>query len=288
MSTTGLGWQTWLNRAFRLAAGLLSPRNPLRRWAADCWNRLLLSSGATVGVAVGGEFIRMLPQFRSMTADYEAGALRAFLGRIRPGDTVWDVGANIGVYTVLSARRVGSGGRVVAWEPTGVTSSILRSHLAANGLQERCTVMQAAVNDGSVDSVCFREDHPDQPLSTNRISSDGIGTPVPAESLDRWVGRLGAAPNVVKIDIEGAEVMALRGAERLMAPVAGIRPVFMVAVHPQFLPEFGCRPEELEMVASARGYIWQDLAGRRARPLEYAEYLLVPGENASDRANNSQ
>jgi hypothetical protein len=83
---------------------------------------------------------------------------------------------------------------------------------------------------------------------------------------------------VIKIDIEGAEVVALRGAESVMT-AAGTRPVLLVAVHPQFLPEFGCTPRQLTELARQRRFRTFDMQGQAADPVEYAEYLWVPEEN---------
>src|ERR1700730_2452 len=156
--------------------------------------------------------IRLATEFRTFSLDYEAAALRSFLRLAGPGHVVWDVGANMGIYTLLAGNRVGPSGRIVSWEPSPRTFALLQRHIAANDLGDRCQAIQAAVNDGSAVKVQFAANQPDS--STNRLftavrSEDPGLVEVEADSLDSWCRKLGHHPDVVKIDVEGAEVFAL-------------------------------------------------------------------------------
>lgn len=72
---------------------------------------------------------------------FEASTTRAYEGIVRPGDTVLDIGANIGAHTLPLARLVGPAGRVVAFEPTRYAHDKLLINLSLNApLQERVTV----------------------------------------------------------------------------------------------------------------------------------------------------
>ena len=95
-------------------------------------------------------------------------------------------------------------------------------------------------------------------------------------TLDQWAERLGVSPRLIKIDVEGAEVLALRGAERLMAGAFGPRPTFLVAVHPHVLAEYGCPPDGIDELVRARGYRAVTVGGAPARPTAFAEYVLEP------------
>ena len=270
-----------LNTLFRGFAARFRPENPVRRWAATLWNRYLTDAGGFVSMPIHGESVRLSVAMRSFPVDYEQAALNAFLGLIAPGDIIWDIGANIGLYTILAARRVGSAGRVVSWEPGPATFRLLTDHVRANGLADRCELLQAAVHDGSTPEVSFWQDAADSVSSTNRMSSQatvgsGQTVRVEAANLDSWCDRLGRTPKVIKVDVEGAEVLVLRGAPRLMAGDFGPPPSFVVAVHPHMMPELGCRVEELVEVMKASRYGALDLDGRPAEPTQYAEYLLVP------------
>ena len=64
----------------------------------------------------------------------------ALLAHVRRGDTVWNVGANVGVYTLQLAHMVGDTGRVVAFEPNPRTIAVLRRNVALNGYEDRVLV----------------------------------------------------------------------------------------------------------------------------------------------------
>ena len=273
-----------LNVFLRRQASRVSPNNPLRRVAAWIWDRMLFRMGGNVTFAIHGHTVRLLSRFRTFNLDYERQTLARVLGLLRPGDEFWDVGANIGIFTLLAGQRVGPAGRVVSWEPTPATFEVLKEHLRLNNLENNCRTLNAAVNDGSGDSVEFSLDASDRLASTNRIASRPIPgndqrIRVPAGALDSWSVRLNSQPRLIKLDIEGGEVLALRGANALMSGSVGSRPMFILAVHPQFLGEFGCQVEEIEQIINERAYTALAMDGCPTRPVEYAEYLLVPKES---------
>ncbi|MEY2472570.1 MAG: hypothetical protein QOK28_1899 [Actinomycetota bacterium] len=126
---------------------------------------------------------------------------------LRRGDTFVDVGANVGTYTLLAASVEGT--RVIAYEPTTSAFSRLRENITVNNLGPRVTARQAAVGATSGEASVTTD------LGTmNRITEDGSGERVPLVALDTdaSVGRV----TLLKIDVEGAEVEVLRGAEQLI------------------------------------------------------------------------
>jgi FkbM family methyltransferase len=258
------------------AARLLPQDNRMRRGLSAAWDRLLRLTGGHITVWVGGRAIRLPVAYRALDPRYEARALRVWLRLVKPGDAVWDVGANFGIYTVLTGLAVGPEGAVVAWEPAPPTYQALRDHLTANGLDGWCEALQAAVADVDGGTLPFTVlSGPNNPM--NRLGGTEAGTKVhvPVGTLDGWLDRLGRAPRLVKIDIEGAEVLALRGAARLLGP-EGPRPVLLVAVHPPFLPEFRCSTADLPPLLDRYQYVCRDLAGRPAQPADLTEYLFIP------------
>jgi FkbM family methyltransferase len=267
-----------LNKLLRVLASPIKPSNPIRQMASRVWTRILDQTGSGVEVPVAGMHIVMSNQYRQLGADYEADTLKLWVKLLQPGSTVWDVGANIGIYSIISSKLVGAEGEVQSWEPTPVSSEITRRHVALNQVSDWCHVNQAAVGSDDGSSVKFGLVSDESTDPTNRIgASTGKMIEVPMVSLDGELGRRKRRPDFAKIDIEGAEILAIRGAKALMTE-ADARPVILLAVHPMFLPEFGSDAQELACMVSQRGYTAFNTDGKVAQTLEYNEYLLVPSE----------
>jgi FkbM family methyltransferase len=137
---------------------------------------------------------------------------------LQPGETAVDVGANNGFYTALFARRVGPAGRVHAFEANPVLSDRLERMIALNGFSECVRLHPVAVSDREGTARFYLSDH----LDTTGMSSlvrktyleDGACIEVPTTALDRWARDPEIGPiALLKMDIEGAEIAALRGME---------------------------------------------------------------------------
>jgi FkbM family methyltransferase len=132
---------------------------------------------------------------------------------LRPGDAFLDIGANVGVYSLLAATRVGPSGRVDAFEPFERSAKRIEEQTALNGL-DQVRVHRYAVSDhnGSAD---FGLAPNDATLHLRRQEeSTSTANHVQCIRLDDWPGR---RPYVLaKIDIEGVEPLAFRGAEEML------------------------------------------------------------------------
>lgn len=142
-------------------------------------------------------------------------ALREYL---RPGTIFFDIGANIGFFSLLAARLVGKEGRVVAFEADPEVAGRLREHVARNEFGWVTVVQQAVWSEPR--TVYFaRTDpatSPDRGLGHVVAAAETEGTiRVQAVSLDDYVRNEGA-PDFLKCDVEGAEVEVFRGAEKLL------------------------------------------------------------------------
>jgi FkbM family methyltransferase len=154
---------------------------------------------------------------------------------VRPGDVVYDLGANAGFYTLLASKLVGPTGRVVAFEPVPRNLGYLRRHLALNQC-DNVTVVAAAVSDRS-----GRARFHDGPAHTVGTLAEDGEYEVDVVTLDDVSG---VTPQVIKIDVEGAEAAALRGAGRLLREA---RPIVLVSTHSTAL-----REECLDLLRDAR------------------------------------
>lgn len=154
---------------------------------------------------------------------FEPRYVQVLKALINKGDTIFDVGANIGFYTVLFSSWSGTGGRVVAYEPDPSNLELLRRNLELNRCQN--TIVQPlALSDKageevfSIDSVTRSTGH----LGTGATFGEtqfGSGKEqlitVKTTILDEEVLDLGA-PNLIKMDIEGGEFKTLSGGTALL------------------------------------------------------------------------
>ena len=171
---------------------------------------------------------------------YEQEKSRLFADGIRPGDVVYDVGANVGYYTLLAASAVGEQGRVIAFEPLPENLAFLRRHLSMNHLQN-VEVFAAAVSDRAGET--FFEVAASR--SMGQISKRGSLT-MRVVALDELVAAgTVPPPDCIKIDVEGAEGQVLAGARKVLTDS---KPDIHLALHGAEAREACCR------VLSETGY----------------------------------
>lgn len=159
---------------------------------------------------------------RILGGSYEPEQTRLFEEHVRPGDTVLDVGAHVGYYTVLSAVLAGERGAVWAFEPNPANARFLRRHAEINGLRQ-VRVTQAAVADAN-GTARFGFG---RGSGTGHLAADGE-VEVRTVRLDDFCAEHGIAPAAVKIDVEGAEGAVLEGARGVLARH---RPVLFLSTH---------------------------------------------------------
>src|SRR4051812_22615383 len=155
---------------------------------------------------------------------YEPKVVAALRRVVRPGHVCADLGANVGYFSLLMAQLAGHEGRVVAFEPRDDMAAYFERNLAINDdARLRVELRRAAVSDGASATA---ELHSGAPGSEMRSTTLGAFAEreaaagrrvisVPAVALDACFGP-GEPLDVVKMDIEGAEGVALAGAQRIL------------------------------------------------------------------------
>jgi FkbM family methyltransferase len=154
-------------------------------------------------------------------------ALRRLLG---PGDVFYDVGANVGFFTILGARLVGPEGRVVAFEPVPACALAVARNIALNDFAQ-AEIREEAVGGagGRARLLVVGEASWSHLASTGRHADVRDEIDVAVVSIDELV-RTGAIPppDVLKIDTEGAELQALAG---MRATIERHRPAIVCELH---------------------------------------------------------
>jgi FkbM family methyltransferase len=216
---------SWLERGVDRLRGSRRVAAPpvLRRLHEAVLDRL--PGDHLVSVLPCGERVRLCARHRSLSWNPEE--YRAFRDAVRPGAIVLDVGANVGAYTLLFSQWVGRAGRVVAFEPSPSAACSLRHHLDLNEA-DNVEVIDAAVSDHEGTAALYDDGFAGR-SSLIAVADCQSAVTVKTTTIDGFCSQRSLTPDVVKIDVEGAEADVLRGARRTLASV---RAAVFVEFHP--------------------------------------------------------
>ena len=183
---------------------------------------------------------------------YEHDTIRAFQTILKPGDTFLDIGANFGQYTLLGSKLVGESGHVIAFEPEPVSYAWLAGNVRRNELANvrlvSCALGEKAA---TLDLYVGSPDNLGTTSFRKQYNFSGRTVAVPVRTLDEYCGSQGiAAVNAIKLDVEGAELSVLRGAERVLAS----HPILVVEFEESNQRRFDLSCDDLERFLTARGY----------------------------------
>lgn len=153
----------------------------------------------------------------------ELSKVRRFRGVLKPGMTCFDIGANVGYYTLLSSVLVGQAGEVIAFEPLPLNVASLRRHMTIN----RCRNVQ--IHDIAVTDIDGTASFAEGP-SRSRGHLDASGSvQVRCSRLDSLMAEGSISkPHVLKVDVEGEELKVIEGARQLLESA---KPVIFLATH---------------------------------------------------------
>lgn len=189
---------------------------------------------------------------------------QALVEMLRPGDVFYDVGANVGFFTLLAARLVGPRGAVLAFEPNPRNAEVLRSNVALNGLANVKVFEQAVAETSGRRRFAIAESTASHLADHATDEKTTVVDIVSLNDLDAVSGH--RPPTVIKFDIEGAEVDALHGAAHV---IARHRPAIICEVH-------GTETEVRRFLQAAGYRLWM-LEGSEQAVAWTAHILAVPG-----------
>jgi FkbM family methyltransferase len=195
-------------------------------------------------VDVHGHFLRVDPNDYlglTITREYEPGVTRYLTRSVLPGQTALDLGAHVGYFTLLLARLVGPAGRVVSFEPDPDNFLLLEQNVRTNGYRN-VSLEMSAVSDRSLRGTLFLSE---LNSGDHRLfgEADRSGIEVDVVALDDRLADLQGVVRWIKMDIQGAELHAVRGMRTLFdsCPQLTVVTEFM----PTALLEAGSLPEAL-------------------------------------------
>ena len=170
---------------------------------------------------------------------------------LSPGKVFIDVGANYGVYTLVASRLVGAAGKVIALEPTAQSFTVLRQNIALNHFTN-VLAFQVALKDTPGKAWLY---HGWDPVG-NSLGMDPLcgeeGEEVQTESLDNLLEENGVdRVDVIKVDVEGAEELVLRGATKTLTTHS---PVVIFEFNPGCADHLGLSPYGARNLLKSLGY----------------------------------
>jgi FkbM family methyltransferase len=185
---------------------------------------------------------------------FEIEIQNALKRELKAGDVVYDVGANAGFFTLIAARLVGPGGKVVAFDPAPENCDCIHQQVALNGIDPYCTAVAKAVG-GAAGTATFSFAASGSPMGHLGGAQDGErSVQVEVTTLDDAVEAYGR-PTFIKLDVEGAEGEVMAGARRLLNAGAA-RPTWLIELH-----SHQCEADVKRQLAAA-GYRFFDIDAR--------------------------
>lgn len=219
-------------------------------------NKALNLIGATA-------IVKSIPQFKGtfeldvrsnvtrmlIEGDYESSLKQIVASVLEESDHFVDIGANIGLYTTLASHLVGSSGKVLSIEPEPFVSGLLQNNIRRNKL-DNVSIFSGAVMDktgeihfnsvegcpeySSLGSIV----HPHAPRSISQITVKG-------DTLDNLLNMYEVNPKLIKIDVEGAELLVLKGATKTLSQ---LRPVIICEADDRLLEQLNSKSEDIARV----------------------------------------
>jgi FkbM family methyltransferase len=246
-------WKRFLgNCLFRVCNQYPTTKVVVAKWGMRCkkeWfenyvGNVQLPEGLTLKLASLGENYLSFQLFWHGTQFYEPVTTLILQELLRPGDTFFDVGANIGFYSLVLTRSRPQI-RVVAFEPNPKVHRLLKENVAVNAFNQiTCEPLALSDADGAATLFLSQSDHSASLCSDFEEEPAGV-LEVPALRLDTYMNRLSPLSGrlVLKVDAEGNEAAVLAGA---LQTLTSIKPDIVVEVaqqgqRPAFLAELGYR-----------------------------------------------
>jgi FkbM family methyltransferase len=252
------------------------PLGRFYRWAVRCvgWNRPSRQSiGAYGPFLLDAHFA--FSDFASWGSGHNEGFSRC-IEASRGRKCVVDVGAHVGLVTLPMASVIAPGGAVIAFEPAAANRALLTRHVALNRFDDRVRIDPSLVGENEIGGVTFFESSSATGKNTlvdGILGLQGHSSRLSQTTLDIYCTAHGLIPDVIKIDVEGAEVGVLEGARGLLRDH---RPPVFLSVHPRLIAALGRSTDELMRFLDEVGYECRHMDGSKVEKFALREYLLTP------------
>ncbi len=230
---------------------------------------LRIEEGLLKGMQVKRFMRTTVPEY--ISGDYEESLQNALSSVLKDGHTFFDVGAHNGFFDLLAFKMVGENGKIIALEAHPENAKNIESQIKLNSIQN-CRVLNLAVTDHS-GHINITNEGPSNmikiaDLSENYNNSNILISKqitVATKKLDSIADEFGY-PDVIKMDIEGAELLALRGSHQILS---NKKPTWLMEIHSKSLTK------EVNELLRDYGYKIFDLNGKEIIDNSYVHFIVA-------------
>ncbi|MGH7176269.1 MAG: FkbM family methyltransferase [Tepidisphaeraceae bacterium] len=265
---------------------LLGDQSRLTRMLRPAYAKCLEWVAGERGISwsINGQPFRIDPRFRwQMDSHYDRDVADYIAARIRPGQVVLDVGANMGVYALQFGSWVGNSGKVYAFEPNPGARQVLQRHVRMNRFQDRIEIVPSAVSSCPGEAEFFARD-------ADGMSRLGSANPLLEKSgeirplrvsittLDEFCRERAVTPDWLLLDIEGFEIAALRGAREMICRHRA-RMEILVELHPASWQDAGTSRRDAQAILEELELCPFSMDGSPADLEQYGMVALRPASS---------
>jgi len=180
-------------------------------------------------------------RYMVLTGEYEEGLMVLMKKEIKLGMNVFDLGANIGVFTLLASKLVGESGHVFSFEPEPYLFKVLKENINLNNLNN-VSVYQTAISDkvGTTNFSINLEQDGDNRLNSKTMNVNNLK--VKTTTIDEFCKENSLKIDFLKLDIQGSEPKALKGMKQTLTSSTNIK--IVTEFFPSAMRDTNSSPEE--------------------------------------------
>jgi FkbM family methyltransferase len=213
---------------------------------------------------------------------FDPMGIRFIKNQLYEGEVFIDIGANVGAYSLVASRFVGRSGKVIAFEPVGAVFQRLSENISLNGLTNTVAEKKAVLDKNGITDI-YLSDRENMGMSSifNINPGKGKSEKVEAVTLDDYIEKSGISMiSLIKIDIEGSEMLALKGMQRI---IERMHPRIMIELKEETLTLSGYQAQNItdllvkagynKFIIDEQGNISNDMT---RQPKDYHNFLFLP------------
>lgn len=212
-------------------------------------------------------------------SDYEKLTTDYIRKEVKEGDIIIDVGANIGLYTMLFANLVGKSGKVFAFEPEKNNFELLTKNIEVNGYQNIIAINQAISNKmGRLNLNITENSSAMHYLSEKQLEENAVSVDV--NTLDEYFRNLKYKIKLCKMDVEGSEMLALKGMSEIIEKTNNLQ--LIIEFNLETMERGGIRPNEFIEFLKNKKFDMYDIDNNMEVPFPISEEWLSRVQNGTN------